>query len=335
MIMDSGASKHFTPVLSDFADFTPYNGPKLQTAAVKAPLQIKGEGTVFLTHNVTSKSGITREVVTCFFPVYHVPGMSIRLMSFGELLLNSCEVREDAEALRFFKANLHFPSLSVEPHLPKRTIFWLKGTITNKRALLFRNTIDSGDYDLWHNRLGHLSKRVLYETQRHTKDFPKGILFPDKDPLCCGCAEGKMHLRSFPDSQSRAIKPFQRIHSDLKSFAVESYHRYQYLISFLDDFTSNVWVILLHCKDDALNTTKDFSAAVETQHKTKIQEWMSDTGGEYKSQEFNEFLNSKGIKILQSVPHQPEQNGCAERFNHTIMDKAQALRFTACLPQSW
>jgi len=66
-IMDSGASKHFTLVLSNFADFTPYNGPKLQTAAVKALLQIKGEGTVFLTHKVTSKSGIIREVVTRFF----------------------------------------------------------------------------------------------------------------------------------------------------------------------------------------------------------------------------------------------------------------------------
>jgi transposase InsO family protein len=62
---------------------------------------------------------------------------------------------------------------------------------------------------------------------------------------------------------------------------------------------------------------------------------MSDAGGEYKSQEFDDFLKSKGIKILQSVPHQPEQNRHAERFNRTIMDKAQALHFTACLPQNW
>ena len=31
----------------------------------------------------------------------------------------------------------------------------------------------------------------------------------------------------------------------------------------------------------------------------------------------------------------PQQNGCAERFNQTIIEKAQAMRFTACLPQSW
>jgi hypothetical protein len=271
-IMDSGASKHFTPELSDFADFQPYNGPKLTTTAVKALLQIKGEGTVFLTHTVTNKSGTKREVITHFSPVYHVPGMSVRLMSLGELLLNGCEVRGDAEALHFYKANLRSPSLSVELHLPRQTIFWLHGSVTNKRVLLSGNTIDSGDYDLWHRRLGHPSKRVLYEAQRHVKDFPKGILFPEKEPLCRGCAEGKMHLRSFPDSQSRATHSFQRIHSDLKSFAVESYHRYRYLISYLDDFTSNAWVILLRRKEDALKATKDFAALVETQYKTKIQE---------------------------------------------------------------
>src|SRR5258708_32547114 len=82
-------------------------------------------------------------------------------------------------------------------------------------------------------------------------------------------------------------------------------------------------------------SNKSFVALVETQYKMEIQEWMSDAGGEYKSQEFDNFLKSKRIKILQSVPHQPEQNGHAEWFNHTIMDKAQALRFTACLPQNW
>ena len=30
-----------------------------------------------------------------------------------------------------------------------------------------------------------------------------------------------------------------------------------------------------------------------------------------------------------------QQNGCAERFICTVMDKAQAMHFDACLPQSW
>ena len=178
-IMDSGASRHFTPTLSDFADFRPYDGPILSTAAKSTPLQIKGEVTVFLSHLVKDKNGSK----TCFHPVYHVPGMSIRLMSLGELLLNGCNVWGNEEALYFSKANRRFPSLSVEPHAPRQTIFWLHGSITDQRALV-TNIIDSGDYDLWHQRLGHPSKRVLYEAQKHVKDFPKGIVFPNKETLC-------------------------------------------------------------------------------------------------------------------------------------------------------
>ena len=49
---------------------------------------------------------------------------------------------------------------------------------------------------------------------------------------------------------------------------------------------------------------------------------MSNARGEYKSNEFLKTLKDAGIKILQSAPHTPQQNGCAECFMHTIMDKA-------------
>ena len=42
-----------------------------------------------------------------------------------------------------------------------------------------------------------------------------------------------------------------------------------------------------------------------------------------------------GINILTSVPHMHQQNGCAERFICTVMDKAQAMHLDACLPQNW
>ncbi|KAL1684761.1 hypothetical protein GGG16DRAFT_16900, partial [Schizophyllum commune] len=51
---------------------------------------------------------------------------------------------------------------------------------------------------------------------------------------CKGCAEGKMHARSFPSSEHRATKPFEKIHSDLKQFPTVSYHKYRYFMSFFD-----------------------------------------------------------------------------------------------------
>ena len=52
---------------------------------------------------------------------------------------------------------------------------------------------------------------------------------------------------------------------------------------------------------------------------------MSDAGGEFKSDEFINELENLGIKILQSAPRTPQQNGRAEQFNKSIIEKAQAL----------
>ena len=58
-------------------------------------------------------------------------------------------------------------------------------------------------------------------------------------------------------------------------------------------------------------------------------------GGEYNDRELLKNLKDLGIDIQQSVPHASQQNGRAECFNWTIMDKAQALHLDSCLPQSW
>ena len=123
-IMDSGASKHFTNELSDFAEYTPLkNGPRLSTAAKKAPLQVKGEGTVFLTHEITKSNGMKCRVITHFYPVFYVPGMSLRLMSMGELLVNGHTVIGDAISMKFFQKNSCIPALCVEPHFARPNHF--------------------------------------------------------------------------------------------------------------------------------------------------------------------------------------------------------------------
>jgi hypothetical protein len=74
---------------------------------------------------------------------------------------------------------------------------------------------------------------------------------------------------------------------------------------------------------------------VKTQYKTKVESMMSDEGGEYKSEAFKTLLKEKGIKILRSSPYTPQENGRAERFMRTMMDKAEAMRIFACIPDSW
>ena len=35
---------------------------------------------------------------------------------------------------------------------------------------------------------------------------------------------------------------FQLVHSDLKEFSIESYSKYKYIITFLDDYSSHAWI---------------------------------------------------------------------------------------------
>ena len=193
-------------------------------------------------------------------------------------------------------------------------------------------------YDLMHWKMGHPSRDVLHQATRHTENFPKEIQFPvgpSNQPICRGCAEGKMHLQPFVDSISQASRSFELIHSDLKELPTISYHKYKYFVTFLDDYSSHFWVVLLKQKSDTFRAINDFLALVRTQHNTLVKQFMTNAGGEYKNFNLSNKFKELGIRHRMSVPHMHQQNGCAERLNRTLIEKAQALHFEACLPQSY
>ena len=70
----------------------------------------------------------------------------------------------------------------------------------------------------------------------------------------------------------------------------------------------------MRTKDAAIAATSRFLAMVETQYNSRVVQWMSDAGGEYKSTAFDNMLKDRGIMILQSVPYAHQQNGRAERI---------------------
>jgi len=46
-------------------------------------------------------------------------------------------------------------------------------------------------------------------------------------------------------------------------------------------------------------------------------------------------MRDQGIHVYESVPHTPQQNGRAEQFICTLMDKAQVMCLHACLSDSY
>jgi hypothetical protein len=300
-IIDSGASSHFTNSMSDFIDFEKFKERRVVYTA-NSSAEMIGQGTVLIV--------LSTGVVARIYPVIYIPSLSCKLLSLGTFLKNGLLCTGLRSSIQVLKGSK--PFMTFRPRNKNETLYVVKAHVADKaESYTALDTIYSIDYETLHKRLAHPSKEVLQKARKHIKDFPE-IEFPTEEKLCPGCAQGKMTNRSFPPSTKRASQPFELIHSDLKSFPIDSYHKYKYVIVFLDNYISNAWTVNLHTKDAALSATYQFIQLVKNRFDSRIIQWMSDAGGEYKSKVFEKMLKDRGIEILQSIPYVHQQNGRAE-----------------------
>jgi hypothetical protein len=108
------------------------------------------------------------------------------------------------------------------------------------------------DYSSWHQCLGHPSDIVLNQFFEETQGVPR-ISIPKKKPICDGCVKGKLMQKSFPQSESQATRVLKLVHSSLFELPVLSYHRYKWVMTMLDDFSSTAYLVMLSSKSNAAN----------------------------------------------------------------------------------
>jgi hypothetical protein len=93
-------------------------------------------------------------------------------------------------------------------------------------------------------------------------------------------------------------KCFDIVHSDVWGISpFISYARYKYFVTFIDDFSRYTSVYFLQSKSEVLSVFQTFVAYVKTQFSTSTKILGFDSGGEYMSHEFHNFLNHKGIDL--------------------------------------
>ena len=321
-MLDSRASCHFTNNINDFVEFEENVGPERVVRTANGSTLFAGKGTVIFTVN---------DERVRLYPVFYIPDLNDCLLSLGLFHRSGLSSRGDARAIVLYDGDDE-EFLSFYPQTANSMIYVIQSLLGSEEDYSL-STIYSVDFETMHQRLMHPSGEVLRRAGKYVKDFPD-IKIPSEH-FCPSCAQGKMMQKPFPASETRATELFELIHLDLKMQPVESYRKYRYTITFLDDFTSHAWTINLQTKDAALPATCHFLAMVETQYKTSIRAWMSDAGGKYTSTAFLTMMKEKGITVLQSVPHAHQQNGRTERLNRTLSDKVESLRLQACLPPSW
>lgn len=87
-------------------------------------------------------------------------------------------------------------------------------------------------------------------------------------------------------------------------------------------------------KSDFFNIFKNFESYVSNYFNCKIVSFGCDNGKEYCSKDFVGYYKAKGTEISYSTPCNPEQNGCSERLNRTLLDKERTLIIQSELPKS-
>jgi histone deacetylase 1/2 len=153
-------------------------------------------------------------------------------------------------------------------------LYPLRASTSSNKQVLGVTTKPSSS--LWHHRLGHASSRVVQQVlSRHSLPV---IHESNKARVCDACQQGKSHQLPYPKSTSVSAGPMDLIFSDVWGPAPSSISRYNYYVSFIDDYSKFTWVYMLRHKSEVFHIFHEFQTLVERQFGRKIKTIQTDWG---------------------------------------------------------
>ncbi|CAI7890640.1 unnamed protein product [Closterium sp. NIES-53] len=191
------------------------------------------------------------------------------------------------------------------------------------------------DWETWHERLCHVNFPML---QKLVKDGSlKGLEVKGAAKeigSCPTCLETKFTKFPFSSGTGPAKAPLALVHMDVVGpTRAPSLLGSRYFLTIVDDHTRAVWVYPLKTKGEvAVAVLKEWMPRAQRESGHKVKVIRTDNGGEFIGAGFEAVLKKKGIQHQLTVPHNPQQNGVAERFNRTLQEGARTLLGCAGLP---
>ena len=153
---------------------------------------------------------------------------------------------------------------------------------------------------------------------------------------CESCLLGKMTKTPFTKKGERSTELLSLIHADVcRPMSTQARNGFSYFLTFTDDHSRYGHVYLLKYKSEVFEKFKEYKSEVENQLGKSIKVLRSNRGGEYLSQEFQDYLKENGILSQWTPPYTPQLNGVSERRNRTLLDMVCSMMSHANLPKSF
>ncbi|CAH9104519.1 unnamed protein product, partial [Cuscuta europaea] len=319
--LDTGCSNHMSSRKDWFVELDENAKSKVRFAD-DSIINTEGRGKI----QISCKDGKKALISDVLF----VPAMRHNLLSLGQLLEKDYRIHMQDRFMKVFDKNGVL--ILKAPLSPNRTF---KIDILVNKDVCFK--VDALEESwLWHYRFGHLNWKSL--KQLGEKKMVIGLpSIQSEAKICENCIVGKQTRRGFKSwIPTRSKKVLEVVYYDVCGpFEVPSLSEKQYFVSFIDDLSRKMWVYLLKHKSEVFTTFKKFKNLAEKQSGEMIKVLRTDGGGEYLSNEFNQFCEQEGIIHEVTAPYTPQHNGSAERRNRTVLNMARSMLKAKNLPKCY
>jgi hypothetical protein len=322
IILDSGASEHYTPNRDWLLNYTEYNNTdNYITVANGDKMPIIGTGDIPL---------IINGINILMTKVFYIPGLKSTLISAKQLADKGWSITFNKE-----KAFINYINNSREKlDLSAKWIFnayYLKLKVNYQLLEPVLYKVDQyNDLDLLHKRLVHINKDYIVKTYNEIN--PEGNNIKNiKDSELTNC--DPCQYAKFKELVSRdPLKiPFncgnlEFFDSDIMGpFKTSGLKGERYIITFTCRVTRLVWLYSIKFKSEAYDKMVELFNLIKNQFNINIKYFMLDNAGEYKSEKWVDFTTQKGIKNLYSTRYIHAQNGISERLNLWLIERLIAI----------
>eukprot|EP00963_Diacronema_lutheri_P004998 scaffold365_cov361-Pavlova_lutheri.AAC.2 len=294
-IVDSGATAHFCAQQEMFTSLTQEASPQSILVGNGEVVHAKQSGTVTLAENVE-----LQKVLFC-------PELRVNLISIPKLMERGCNVYFENGECAIWKGKQKVLSA-----VQKNGLYVICGKLENVFSAME-----------WHRKLAHFGQmEKLHDTVVGVPDNLKWAKIS-----CETCIQAKQARSAIPKgNEENQANVGELLHMDLMGpITPAGKNGEKYIVSILDE-KSKLGVAKPICnKSQAAAVIKTVIRLMEKQTGNAVKFVRSDRGTEFLNAELQNFLQENGIQQQTSAPYTPQQNGNAERYNRTILEKVRAV----------